>query len=425
MSAAPPPPVSRLEVHQNPCLPEGAQDVHAIATVTVDAPAPAASSPAQVIVIDRSYSMNGDKIARAREAAVAAVDALRDGSRFAVIAGNGRAEQIYPLRPAALAEATTSSRDAAREAILALKPDGGTNLVPWLELASALLATVGPGDVRHTTILTDGQGNLTDAVLRRCAGAFTCDCVGIGEDWSPEQLRRITTALSGTRHFVEDLDDLPGFFRRQAEQTQDRGMADLALLVRAPGQVRVRKVTQVYPTERELTARDGGGGPVHEYPLGSWGSETRDYQLWFRVPPRQPGAEIRVAQVVLVSGEGRELARGRVLAQWTADLAQATAVDPKVEHYTGQLEQNGLIREGLAALETGRTREATAKLGRARELAVESGRDDLVTALERVVDQDPVTGTVRLRSRMSRADTLNLDVGTDRTTREMTPRRGE
>ncbi|RKS08165.1 von Willebrand factor type A domain-containing protein [Nocardiopsis sp. Huas11] len=424
MSTAPPPPLSRLEVHQNPCLPEGAQDVHAIATVTVDAPAAAASSPAQVIVIDRSYSMNGDKIARAREAAVAAVDALRDGSRFAVVAGNGRAEQIYPRQPAALAEATPSSREAARGAILALRADGGTNLVTWLELASALLGAVAPDEVRHTTILTDGQGTLTDAVLRRCAGLFTCDCVGIGEDWSPDQLRRITTALSGTRHFVEDLDDLPGFFRRQAEQTQERGMADLTLLVKAPGQVRVRKVAQVYPTERELTAREGGG-PVHEYPLGSWGSETRDYQLWFRVPPRQPGAEIRVAQVMLASGEGQELARGRVLAQWTADLALATAVDPKVEHYTGQLEQNGLIREGLAALETGQTREATAKLGRARELAVECGRDDLVTALERVVDQDPVTGTVRLRSRMSRADTLNLDVGTDRTTREMTPRRGE
>lgn len=423
MSTAPPTPVSRLEVHQNPCLPEGAQDVHAIATVTVDAPAPAASSAAQVIVIDRSYSMSGDKIARAREAAVAAVDALRDGSRFAVIAGNGRAQQIYPLEPATLAEATPSSRDAARGAILGLAADGGTNLVPWLELAAALLRTVGPGHVRHTTILTDGQGNLTDAVLRSCAGTFTCDCVGIGEDWSPDQLRRITTALSGTRHFVEDLDDLPGFFRGQAEQTQDRGMADLTLLIKAPGQVRVRKVTQVYPTERELTAL--GDGSVHEYPLGSWGSESRDYQLWFRVPPRQPGAEIRVAQIMLASGEGRELARGRVFAQWTADLALATAVDPKVEHYTGQLEQNGLIRQGLAALETGQTREATAKLGRARELAVESGRDDLVTALERVVDQDPVTGTVRLRSRMSRADTLNLDVGTDRTTREMTPRGGE
>jgi hypothetical protein len=424
MPTAPPAPVGRLEVHQNPCLPAGAQDVHAIASVTVDAPAHAASSPAQVIVIDRSYSMGGHKIVRAREAAVAAVDALRDGSRFAVVAGNGRAEQIYPLDRGTLALATGSSRDAARGAIMALRADGGTNLVPWLELALALFRTVGPGDVRHATILTDGQGHLTDAVLGACAGTFTCDCVGVGEDWSPDQLRRITTALSGTRHYVEDLEDLPGFFRDQAEQTQSRGMADLVLVVRAPGQVRVRRVAQVHPTERELTARSGGG-PAHEYPLGSWGSETRDYQLWFRVPPRQAGTEVRVAQITLTSGEGRELARGRVLAQWTADLALATAVDPKVEHYTGQLEQNGLIRAGLAALETGRTHEATAKLGRARELAVESGRDDLVTALDRVIDQDPVTGTVRLRSRMSRADTLNLDVGTDRTAPETAPRRGE
>lgn len=416
-----PAPAARLEIHQNPCLPDGARDVHAVASVTVDAAA-AASSPAQVIVIDRSYSMNGAKIESARGAAVAAVDALRDGSRFAVIAGNGYAEQVYPLGRGTLAESTPSSRAAARNAILALRPDGGTNLVPWLERTADLLGTVGPDDVRHATILTDGLGNLTDAVLRRCAGTFTCDCVGIGLDWSPDQLRRITTALSGTRHFVEDLDDLAGFFRAQAEQTQTRSMAGLSLLVKAPSQVRVRKVAQVHPTERELTARDGGGA-VLEYPLGSWGAETREYQLWFTVPPRPAGTEIRVAQVVLAAGDGREAARGRVLARWTADLALATAVDPKVEHYSGQMEQNGLIREGLAALESGRTREATAKLGRAHALAAESGRTDLVAALERVVDHDPATGTVRLRPRLSRADTLNLDVGTDRTTREIPSRR--
>src|SRR5262249_41470393 len=87
-----------VEIYQNEYLPEGGRDVNAVITVatagTASAgtapagPAPGASS-AEIIIVDSSGSMNAppSKIAEARAATAAAVDVIRDGVAFAVIAG--------------------------------------------------------------------------------------------------------------------------------------------------------------------------------------------------------------------------------------------------------------------------------------------------------------------------------------------------
>ena len=38
-----------------------------------------------------------------------------------------------------------------------------------------------------------------DAAIRQCAGAFSCDCRGVGDTWEVADLRRISAALHGFR----------------------------------------------------------------------------------------------------------------------------------------------------------------------------------------------------------------------------------
>ena len=108
-----------VDVFQNEYLPDGACEVNAIVTVSsagsaADEPA-AAASAAEIIIIDCSASMGQPmaKMDQAREATGAAIDAIRDGVTFAVVAGNWRARSVYP-EDGTLAIAGAETREAAK-----------------------------------------------------------------------------------------------------------------------------------------------------------------------------------------------------------------------------------------------------------------------------------------------------------------------
>src|SRR5205807_6352980 len=85
---------------QNPYLRRGATEVNAIISVaTPSARAAALTDEAmEVFLIDCSASMTDppSKLAAAREATARALDGLRDGTWFAVVAGRKTARVVYP-----------------------------------------------------------------------------------------------------------------------------------------------------------------------------------------------------------------------------------------------------------------------------------------------------------------------------------------
>ena len=87
-------------------------------------------------------------------------------------------------------------------------------------------------------------------------------------------------------------------------------------------------------------------------------------------------------------------------------------------HYTGQAELAECIQEGLDARKAGDNATATFKLGRAVQLAAQSGNDGTMKLLAAVVDvEDPATGTVRLRNQITDVDEMALDTRSTRTVR--------
>ncbi|QRN81434.1 MAG: VWA domain-containing protein, partial [Nocardiopsis sp. BM-2018] len=176
-------PEFRVEIDQNPFLPIGGTEVHAVVSVTSNSPVLVGSAvrAAEVIIVDTSGSMYGEKINAAKQAARAAIETLRDGVRFAVVAGHREAEMIFP-ETARLVEVDASTRAAALDAVGKLRADGGTRMGSWLLKAAALFDTVDDG-IKHAILLTDGQNNemsdVFEGVLQRLAGRFVCDCRGV------------------------------------------------------------------------------------------------------------------------------------------------------------------------------------------------------------------------------------------------------
>jgi hypothetical protein len=414
-------------VFQNEYLPEGGQVVDAVVTVTATegGTVEPVAEVVEVIVIDVSGSMNEDggaKIASARQATAAAIDVLRDGVKFAVVAGNHEARVLYPRSPQ-LAVSSPQTRADAKAFVAEVQGDGGTAMGTWLRGARSLIQ--GHEDaVAHVILLTDGRNEHEqpwelDAAIADCVGVFECDCRGLGAKWEVDELRKISNALLGTTDIIPSPAEMADEFRALTEQTMSKSVTNVALRLWNPKGSDIEFVKQVAPTLEDLTTK---AEPVDaltaDYPLGSWGDgETRDYHVRIRIPVGNVGDERLAARVMLAVNDVSEPV-ALVRAVWTNDEGLSTRINREVAHYTGQAELADAIATGLAARQSGDEREATMRLGRAVQLAHENGNDDTVRLLQRVVEvDDPKTGTVRLKRAVDEADAMALDVRSTRTVR--------
>ncbi len=432
-----------VEVYQNEYLPEGGREVNAIVTVTstgggtvgsaVAAPhlyTPGQSPDAAVaIMVDCSGSMDypPTKMRGARDATAAAIDALRDGVHFAVIGGTHVAKEVYPGN-GELAVADARTREQAKQSLRKLSAGGGTAIGTWLKLADRLLSSVDV-TIRHGIVLTDGRNEHESpedlkAALDASAGRFTADARGVGTDWEVKEVTAIASALLGTADIVADPAGLSADFTQMMETAMGKEVADVALRLWTPVDTSIKFVKQVAPTVELLTDRRTEAGPrAGDYPTGSWGDESRDYHVCVEVPEAGIGQEMLAARVSLVIPQGDGTAQalgaqGLVRAVWTDDMTASTSINPQVAHYTGQAELAQVIQQGLDARKAGDADGATAKLGRAVQLASASGNADTAKLLAKVVDVvDAAAGTVRLKAKVAEADEMTLETRSTKTVR--------
>jgi hypothetical protein len=433
-----------FEINQNEFLAAGVREVHAVVTLTAAAAdggtsaAPAHGSSAagvsgggldsvEVIIIDCSGSMDypRTKMMASKEATKVAIDTLSDGAYFAVVAGTEGARVVYP-GGGRLLRADYQTRAQAKEAVSRLSANGGTAMGRWLALANRVFEAH-PHAIKHAILLTDGKDESeTPADLARAIqasiGVFTADCRGIGEDWEVGELRKIADALLGTVGIVREPARLAEDFREMTANSMGKEVADVALRLWAPKGAVVRYVKQVSPTLADLSdKRVPGDNPLTgDYPTGAWGAESREYHICVEVEPGNIGQEKLAGRVQLVakdSGGATLLGEDKIRAVWTADEDLSTRINGRVAHYTGQAEMAQAIQEGLDAQKVGDLDTATARLGRALDLAVESGHEDTVKMLRKVTEVDPATSKVRAKAKVDKGDAMELDVVSTKTVR--------
>ncbi len=415
-------------VYQNEFLPDGGTDINAIVTVTCSGAGQAGRSggaAGEIIIVDTSGSMGTTNMNAAKVAAAAAVDQIIDGTWFAVVAGNHQAYLAYPpvRTGAGMVQMDGGTRAAAHQAVNDFTAEGGTAMGTWLTLAGRLFESVPGLAQKHAILLTDGENHnelpeqLT-AAIQGVTGRFQCDCRGVGIDWQVAEVRRIAQALLGTVDIIPQPEQMAEVFADLMQQAMGRGVADAQLRVWSPQGAQVTFVRQVSPTLEDLTQRRTAINPLTGgYPTGAWGDESRDYHVGVRLSAKAVGQEQLAARVQLALGD-EVVAQGLVKAKWSSDEALTTRIDPAVAHYTGQTELADAIQKGLEAKAAGDDATATAKLGRAVQLAAETGNDEATSRLRKVVDIDNIeTGTVRLKRSVDKADEMALDTASTKTTR--------
>lgn len=437
-----------LAVSQNKYLSIEDDEIHAIVTVTARDLAGTlhgrAPEAAEVIAVDCSGSMGHPmtKMDAARRASAAAIDALRDGVSFALIEGTHIARMVYPQEER-LTVATPATKAAAKRAVRHLTPGGGTAMGAWLRLADRLL-DAHPAAVRHVMLVTDGQNlpeyrqGLDDA-LADCQGRFVCDGRGIGDDYEPEELRRIASALRGTADAVLADADLVAEFEGMMRAAMSKVVPDVRLQLRTMPFTQVAFVEQKFPTESNLTEL---GVPIDArttgFSTGSWSEgEEREFHVCLRLtqadlPLKEDVLAALVDLAIVRAGAGESGAcggPGTIVMHRTDNPRLSSVLDPKVAHYAGHDELAAAVLAGRDALDAQDPERAAEAWGRAVALAAGLADHTMLKRLARLVDVvgDPAQGEVRLKPDLLPREVFSAMLGTITTTRspDQEPRRPE
>ncbi len=130
------------------------------------------------LLLDRSGSMAGEKLERARQAAAAAAIALTAADRISIVTFGDRAEVL--VAPRAGGEPAAILR-----ALATVKADGNTSMFEALSLGYRILLSEG-APVRHLVLVSDGrstdEGRWKDLIQEMAGQAITLSTVGVGFD---------------------------------------------------------------------------------------------------------------------------------------------------------------------------------------------------------------------------------------------------
>ena len=185
------------------------------------------------IVIDRSGSMSGSKIERAKEAAIAAVERLDERDVVSVIVFDGSVNTIVPARRA-------GDKAAIARAVRAIQPGGSTAIFAGVsQAASEIRKHIDTGRVNRVLLLSDGQANVGPATpdeLGRLGTALmkegvSVSTVGLGLDYNEDLMTRLAAKSDGQTYFVENSDDLPRVFTRELGDVLSVAARDVKLRV--------------------------------------------------------------------------------------------------------------------------------------------------------------------------------------------------
>ncbi len=420
----------QMECFQNEFLPEGADVMNAVITVTAagtagDLPgagelAAPGGERAELIILDTSGSMQGGKLHEAKAATAAAIGSLPDGVRFGVISGHQTAQVVYPTQPP-LAVSSPATRREATDSLRALKARGGTAIGAWISLATHVLRDE-PG-IRHAILLTDGRNEhetpeILQQVLAQAEGVFQCDCRGVGTDWKVAELRTIATALLGTYDIVAHPSGLSADFSEMMQQSLSKRVPEVTLRIWTPHGAEVTLLKQLEPVMLDLTGSRTSSGPLSgDYPTGSWGDESRDYHLTVRVVPGAIDDEMLAGRISLLVGEA-VAGQALVKAIWTGDVERSTHINRRVAEAMGESELAEVIQQGIDAHRSGDVDTATSRFGQAVRLAAEHGNDDALDRLATVVEiEDAATGLVRPKAVVDDTDVMIVETRSTRTVR--------
>jgi Ca-activated chloride channel family protein len=217
------------------------------------------------LVLDRSGSMSGRKIALTQRAASRVVGVLGDSDRCSLVDYD---QEV--TRTVSCARTDAGHRERLRAAISSLYARGSTDLFGgWLAGAEEISDTA-DGRVKRVLLLTDGLANagLTDHaqilhhVRELALRGVATSTFGVGADFDEHLVAGMAEAGSGHFHFIERAEQIPDILQSELGELQTVVARRVRLLVAVGGAVRVHCLNDLPMDGSALDVGDMSAGEV-------------------------------------------------------------------------------------------------------------------------------------------------------------------
>lgn len=317
------PPVRCLVTLDRPQLPAGAAQT-AVIKIALDA-APllieGERPPVNLaIVLDRSGSMSGEKLARAREAAIAAVRRLGPRDRFALVIYDHNVETLVPAQAA-------NNLEWIEARIRSIEAGGNTALFAAVSQGAAEVRKgLGGAYVHRVILLSDGLANVgpsTPDDLGRLGTALlkegiSVTTIGVGTDFNEDLMTRLAARSDGNHYFVAESSDLARIFAAE--------LGDVLSVAARKVIIEIDFSREVRPLR--IIGRDGTirGQRVEVGMNQLYGGQQKYVLIEAEVPAGRAGQTLDLAQVRAAYENPRtakvETATARASARYTASAEE-------------------------------------------------------------------------------------------------------
>jgi VWFA-related protein len=158
------------------------------------------------LVLDKSGSMTGDKIARAKESVVRFISLMEPGDRASLFAFSDDVAEI---------ESLTGNGEKLKKATLAIQPGGHTAL--YDAIVKGADSVKGFSGRRAVIVLSDGIANrgvmnIDQSIDFAVKGYVSVYVIGLGEDVRTARLERIAQETGGTYFFTPSPEGLAAIY---------------------------------------------------------------------------------------------------------------------------------------------------------------------------------------------------------------------
>ncbi|MEN3328206.1 MAG: Ca-activated chloride channel [Acidobacteriota bacterium] len=171
------------------------------------------------LVLDRSGSMEGEKMTRAREAAMFCVDQILPTDRLSVVTFDDRIEVLFPSEP-------VTNKQAMKDLIARVTARGSTALhEAWVRGGLTVSERMLDQGINRVILITDGLANVgitnTDEIVTQSMGLYqrgvSTSTIGIGADFNEDLLMPMAQSGGGNAWHVIEPDDMQHIFQTELE----------------------------------------------------------------------------------------------------------------------------------------------------------------------------------------------------------------
>jgi Ca-activated chloride channel family protein len=199
------------------------------------------------IVLDRSGSMEGAKLEKARQAAAMAVDKLGDDDIFSLVTYDDQTDLLIPPDRVG----GRDHREELKARIHRIQAGGSTALHAGVTLGAKQVRRFFEKErVNRVILLSDGIANVgpssTSALSslgRELRGdGIAVSTIGLGDDYNEDLMTALAEASNANYYYVKDAEKLPGIFSAELGAARSLLARSVVIRIETPEGVRLKEI---------------------------------------------------------------------------------------------------------------------------------------------------------------------------------------